>query len=63
MVPTFTLLSERDIAARKAELLARAGMPRHELIAKGLAYQLTPAEDAIKRELEDLDYLDGDGHE
>lgn len=63
MVPTFTLLSELDIAARKEELLVRAGMSHEELFAKDLAYQLTPAEDAIRRELEDLDYLNGDGHE
>ncbi|WP_437583354.1 hypothetical protein ACSAGD_13865 [Paramicrobacterium sp. CJ85] len=63
MVPTFTLLSKEDIEARKGELLARAGMSYDELHAKGRAYQLTPAEDAIRRDLEDLEYLAGERDE
>lgn len=58
MVPVVNYLTKSDIDARRAELLARVALPIDELRKRGAAYTLAPEEQAILRELDELDYLE-----
>ena len=57
MTPVITYLTTESIAARRAELLTLANMSIEELRGKDASYMLDPEEQAILRELENLEYL------
>ena len=57
MAPVINYMTAESIATRRAELLALAKLSFEELRAKGEAYMLDPDEQAVLRELEDLEYL------
>jgi hypothetical protein len=57
MVPTIHYLSPADIRTRREDLLARAHANLGELREKNARYMLDLDEQAILRELENLEYL------
>lgn len=57
MVPTIHYLSPTDISSRREELLGRAHATLGELREKNANYMLDLDEQAILRELENLEYL------
>lgn len=57
MAPSVTYLTAETIAARREELLRDAHASIDELRVKGASYMLDPEEQALLRELEDLEYL------
>ena len=57
MTPVITYLTTESIASRREELLGLARMSLGELRAKDASYMLDPEEQAILRELENLEYL------
>jgi len=52
-----TFLTKHDIDRRRADLLAEAGLGLSELRARQAAYQLSPEQALIVKELEDLEFL------
>lgn len=52
-----TFLTKDDIARRRAELLAAAGLDLDELRERGANYLLSPEQALILKELEDLEFL------
>lgn len=58
MTPTINRLTSEQIVERRGRLLSDAHMSLEELKDKSAAYMLDPQEEAILRELEDLEYLE-----
>lgn len=54
-----TFLSKEQIATRRQELLAQAGLPLEVLRERGATFQLSPEQAAILKELDDLEFLAG----
>jgi len=54
---TITFLTKDDIASRREELLSAAGLGLEELRSRQAAFQLSPEQALILKELEDLEYL------
>lgn len=54
---TITFLTKDDIASRREELLSAAGLDLEELRSRQAAFQLSPEQALILKELEDLEYL------
>jgi len=52
-----TFLTKDDIARRRAELLAAAGLGLEELRERGTKYLLSPEQALMLKELEDLEFL------
>lgn len=52
-----TFLTKDDIASRREELLSAAGLDLEELRSRQAAFQLSPEQALILKELEDLEYL------
>ena len=59
-MPPITYLSPAEIAARRAELLARAGLDLDTLRQRGAEYRLSPEQAAVLEELEGLTFLAGE---
>lgn len=54
---TITFLTKDDIASRREELLSAAGLDLEELRTREAAFQLSPEQALILKELEGLEYL------
>lgn len=52
-----TFLTKDEIARRRDELLASAGLDLRELRERGATYLLSPEQSLILKELEDLEFL------
>lgn len=52
-----TFLTKDDIASRREDLLSAAGLGLEELRARQAAFQLSPEQALILKELEDLEFL------
>ena len=55
--PHVEILSAADIEERRAELLRRSGMSLDELRERSADYELDQIEQAILRQLEELEFL------
>lgn len=55
--PTYTVLSDEEIEREHAALLAKTGLTRDELSKRAALYSLTPEQDALRRDIEDLEFL------
>jgi hypothetical protein len=56
-MPVVERLTNEELEARRATLLARAGLPEPELRERAAVYDVTPEQAAIVDELDDLDWL------
>jgi len=60
MTPPITFMTSEQIEARRADLLARAGLDLETLRRRADEYRLSPEQAQILDELDDLDFLAGE---